>query len=174
MQKERYEILGQIVEAVSIVCSCDKVSKLIPEVRSNIVMCTSDPKTPEDVAGVPGRLTVVKGRVVAPAYPDWAASINTSSVLIMIHSIDPQIRAVMEIRYSPALIEALSKHGYVLYEIPDSNSWESTIKKGLSKENKDYPIFHSKGDWAREGAVVVCEKDAVSVANKIIKIAQLL
>ncbi len=146
------------MEAVSAVCECQKVSKLIPEVRSNIVMCIKDPKTPKDVAGVPGRLTVVNGRVIAPAYPAWAASVNTSMVLIWINKIDPQIRAVMEIRFSPALIELLNKNGFVLYEIPDSNSWESTIKTGLEAKNKDYPIFYSKGDWAREGAVLYVKK----------------
>lgn len=174
MDNERHEVLGQIVEATGIVCDCLKVSKLIPEVRSNIVMCINNPKTPQDVAGIPGRLTVVNGRVTACAYPSWAASVNTSMVLIWINKFSPDIRAVMEIRYSGALIELLKTNGFILYEIPDSKSWESTIKNGLEANNEGLPIFYSKGDFAREGAVVVCEKDAVSVAKKVVKIAELI
>ncbi len=174
MNTERYEILGQIVEAAKMVCASEKVAPLIPEVRSNITMCTSDPKTPEDVAGIPGRITVINGRPAVYAYPDWAASVNTSYVLIMMHSLDKNVRSVMEIRYSPGPIEALSKAGYTLYEIPDSDSWESTMKKGLTAGHEEPPIFHSKGDWAREGAVIVSGPDAVTVAKKVLKIAELL
>ena len=80
----------------------------------------------------------------------------------------------MEVKYMPKLIEVLEKNGYTLYEIPDSNSWESTFEKGLTAGHEDFPIFHSKGDWAREGAVIVSGPDAVTVAKKVVEIANLL
>jgi predicted fused transcriptional regulator/phosphomethylpyrimidine kinase len=59
MNDDRYHVMGQMVEAVALLSSSLHTYTLLPEIRSNLVMATKDAKTPDDIAGIPGRLIAV-------------------------------------------------------------------------------------------------------------------
>ena len=51
--------LQDIRKALKILESSPEFASLIPEVRSNLVMSKLSPRGIEDVAGIPGRITVI-------------------------------------------------------------------------------------------------------------------
>ncbi|MGB9804435.1 thiamine-phosphate synthase family protein, partial [Desulfofundulus sp.] len=106
---DAYYVLGQIVEAVNMLAKAEKVYRLLPEIRSNLVMAKEGAQNPDDIAGIPGRLTEVFGRITAPAYPAWGASRYTARILLAVLQLDPSRRAAMEIRYSEELVELIKR-----------------------------------------------------------------
>ena len=69
-----YMIIEKLERAVKILEESPEFAHLIPEVRSNIVMARENAQGIEDVAGIPGRITAVKGIPLAVSRPDFGAS----------------------------------------------------------------------------------------------------
>ena len=65
------ELFGKMILAIEKLENCREFSRLIPEVRSNLVYSKPNPKGPEDVLGVEGRITVVNGKPYAVGRPKF-------------------------------------------------------------------------------------------------------
>jgi predicted fused transcriptional regulator/phosphomethylpyrimidine kinase len=172
MENDRYYVMGQMVEGVALLTASQKAYTLLPEIRSNLVMAAKDAKTPEDIAGIPGRLTAVFGRITAPAYPAWGASKYTALILLEVRKIKPEIRAAMEIRYDPKLVALIQSHGISIahLEIREGDTGESILKRCMH-EGTLPDLFYTEGGFAREGAIIVTGIDAMEVVKLVIEIA---
>ena len=173
--KEKYYVLGQLVEAVRILSDSPKVHVLLPEIRSNPVMAMEHASEIEEVAGIPGRLTEVFGKITAAAYPAWGASKFTALILLTVMKLDPSRRASMEIRYSAETVDLMKKDGI---SISRMNIKENTPFKEMLKDSAgdgDFPTaLYTEGGFAREGAIIITGGDAVEVAQTIVHIADLV
>ena len=172
MDNDRYYVMGQMVEAVALLTASPNTHTLLPEIRSNLVMATRDAITPEDIAGIPGRLTAVFGRITAPAYPTWGASKYTALILLDVRKIKPEIRAAMEIKYDPKLVDRIQSHGISIahLEIREGDTLDSILKRCMH-EGILPDLFYTEGGFAREGAIIITGIDAVAVAKLVVQIA---
>ena len=172
MDNDRYYVMGQMVEAVALLTASPNTHTLLPEIRSNLVMATRDAITPEDIAGIPGRLTAVFGRITAPAYPAWGASKYTALILLDVRKIKPEIRAAMEIKYDSKLVELIQSHGISIahLEIREGDTLDSILKRCMH-EGILPDLFYTEGGFAREGAIIITGIDAVAVAKLVVQIA---
>lgn len=173
---DNYYVLGQLVEAVNMFTRSDKVYKLLPEIRSNLVMAKERAQKIEDIAGIPGRLTEVFGRITAPAYPAWGASRYTARILMAVMQLDPSRRAAMEIKYSQELVDLVKKKGIDIehLDIEQGKTLLDILKGTLKKDGKLPTAFFTEGEFAREGAIIITGQNAVEVAKLVIRIAELL
>jgi thiamine-phosphate diphosphorylase len=172
MDNDRYYVMGQMVEAVALLTASQNAHNLLPEIRSNLVMATKDARTPEDIAGIPGRLTAVFGRITAPAYPAWGASKYTALILLEVRKIRPEIRAAMEIKYDPKLVHLMQSHNISIarLDIREGDTLDAILNKCMH-EGLLPDLFYSEGGFAREGAIIITGIDAVSVAKLVVQIA---
>jgi len=173
--RDRYYVLGQLVEAVHLLVNAPKVSLLLPEIRSNLVMALDGAQGIEEIAGIPGRLTHVFGKITAPAYPAWGASFYTAAILLEILKIDTSRRAAMEIKYTPAIVAIMRKNDISIehLEIEENLSLEIILKECL--RNGVLPqALYTEGGFAREGAIILSGNNAVEVAGTAVHIAELL
>jgi len=172
MDNDRYYVMGQMVEAVALLTASPNTHSLLPEIRSNLVMATRDAITPEDLAGIPGRLTAVFGRITAPAYPAWGASKYTALILLDVRKIKSEIRAAMEIKYDPKLVDLIQSHGISIahLEIREGDTLDSILKRCMH-EGILPDLFYTEGGFAREGAIIITGIDAVAVAKLVVQIA---
>ena len=172
MENDRYYVMGQMVEAVALLTASPKVHTLLPEIRSNLVMATKEASKPEDIAGIPGRLTAVFGRITAPAYPAWGASKYTALILLEVRKSRPEILAAMEIKYDPKLVHLIQSHGISIahLEIRAGDTLDTILKKCMH-EGVLPNVFYTEGGFAREGAIIITSIDAVEVAKLVVKIA---
>ncbi|HZK84993.1 MAG TPA: thiamine-phosphate synthase family protein [Desulfosporosinus sp.] len=171
---DHYYVLGQLVHAVEMLVDSNLVYTILPEIRSNLVMARISAESIQQVAGIPGRLTEVFGRITAPAYPAWGASKNTSRILLSIMKHNPKVRAVMEIKYSAQIIDLLKENNILCAELIINGDNLGDLIKGTINDGVIPSIFYIQGGLAREGATIVTGKDAVTVAETVIKIADLL
>lgn len=166
---ERMEILNELVRALSILSMYPRFDRLIPEVRTNIVMCVNDPKDSSDVAAFPGRITVMKGRAAAVAKPEFNASRHMSMILLSARTINPELRAVSCIRYDKVVNLAIQQAGlqYVTMDRTKYNDIESFIKSLHHLED----CLIDPGSSGIEPVVYIFGKNAINVVEKILRIA---
>lgn len=172
MKNDRYRVMGQMVEAVALLSSSENMHKLLPEIRSNLVMAVPDAQTTDDVAGIPGRLTAVSGRIMAPAYPSWGASKYTALSLLMIRKLKPEVHSAMEIRYAQEIVKRIEKLGMNIarLDIREENVPDDPFRRTM--DNGILPgLFYTEGGYSREGVVIITGIDAVEVARTAVKIA---
>ncbi len=172
--RDHYYVLGQMVEAVHILADSSSVHRLLPEIRSNLVMALDGARNIQEVAGIPGRLTHVFGKITAPAYPAWGASLYTATILLEIMKLDSSRRAAMEIKYSDERVLLIRDSGISICHLKiDEKSSLQEMLNNCMVEGSLPDAFYTVGGFAREGAIIITGGDAVEVAERIVQIADL-
>jgi predicted fused transcriptional regulator/phosphomethylpyrimidine kinase len=181
-EEDRYYTLGNVLEGLALLEGADAFASLIPEVRSNLVMSLARGEGPEDVVGIPGRITNVFGRPRAAARPAFGGSHYTARILLAVRHEIGNLRAALEIRYSPELVAVIERMGVetksleaVLSEATDFEARMTGLcrvfKEVYSKDDK-LSVAFTEGGHAREGAIILLGESAVDVARKAIAIAE--
>lgn len=140
--------------------------------------------TIEDVAGVPGRITTVKGRVKAFMKPDWGASSHMARLVLEVMKYDHYRRSAMNLRYHPELILICQKLGlkvsfYDRKEEPDdlrkieggTMAWG--VQQAIERTGEIPDVIYHTGDWGKEPIIALIGCDAVDVARMAVCIARL-
>ncbi len=177
-------IINKLEMAVKKLEMSPEFARIIPEVRSNMVMARENAQTVEDVAGIPGRITIVKGLPKAVAQPDYAASSHMARLVLTMMKYDPEKRSALNIKYHPYLVDICEKLGLVVasYDrnqepVEVEKSEGSTIPWGVKvavENQKTIPdvIYHT-GGWGKEPMIVLMGTDPVEVAEMAICLAKL-
>lgn len=103
--RQRFEILQGISAAVDIL-KANQVGALIPEVQSNIGVGLPGAQGMNDVAAIPGRIVRLEEGVVTVAAPQFGASQHVAKIVLTAMSFDPQVRAVMNIKFTDTILKA--------------------------------------------------------------------
>ena len=97
------EIYGKMLVALEKIEQCKELAAIIPEVRTNLVYAKPDLETPEDVAAIDGRITVINGMPVAAGRPRFGASSYMARFIIELNKYDSSIRAGVNFANDPKL-----------------------------------------------------------------------
>ncbi len=154
----------EVQQVVSTLESKSRATKLIPEVRTNVSILALGGTTLEQVAGVDGRITIIGGQVKAAGPIRLACSNHTARLLLACRAVDPQVRAVMNLKYSPANVASCEQAGLQCVEIkrnrepaPQKNSELGTMEWIPSQINADSPEFpdvvYDTGDFGKEAMI---------------------
>jgi len=147
------------------------VTALVPAVGSNLVECLPEPRDIEDVAGVPGRLFDVKGRLAVPAEPEFGASEHVASVLLAARSGGSDARAAMNLRYDAVVLDRLRESGHVTAEFDaEYENLEAAIDRALAETPEADVLYHT-GAYGIEPIAYVLGADAESVARLVRELA---
>jgi len=187
--KEKEVVLKKLKEAVGLLEKCKEFSKLMPEVRVNLVYALPNAKTRMDVAAVDGRITIVKGYPKACGNVMFGASDHMARMLIEMRKYDNSIRAGINFKYSPKIKEKVKrfceendlsfggidrrKEPEEIIEI-DQQSMPWKIEYLLDNYGKIPTIFYESEGWGKEPLFVIVGKDPLEVVNLLIKIAKLV
>ncbi len=180
-------VLGNLVRAVQMLQNCPEFSLLMPEVRVNLVYALPGAKTPDEVAAVDGRITVVRGLPHASGMPQWGASDHMARRLIEVRKYDPTINAGINFKCNATVIEVVqeycSKQGILFGWIdrakepaevaePDRSSMPWKVKQLVSNSGGIPRLFYEGEGWGKEPLFVALGTDAVEVASTAIEIAR--
>ena len=84
-------------------------AQLIPEVGSNFVACLPKASQLSQVAGLTGRIIIVKGQPEAVGEVDYGWAPFMGQVILKAYSVNNQIRSAISLRYSATIVEAARK-----------------------------------------------------------------
>lgn len=184
--KEAYSILGNIVTALHLLEECAEFSSLIPEVRTNIAYALKNANGPQDVAAIPGRISVVKGLPRAMGLPDWGASDHLARRIIESRRYDKSVNAMINFKFDNRLVGMIhdycSERGLLFGWIDRSQEPEELQERDeasmpwkveqLFIKYKAIPrIYYEGPGWGKEPLFLINGGDAVEVVRMAIEIA---
>lgn len=109
MANQKVKALTQLEEIYQYFSSIKAFSKVIPEVRTNISVAIPKPSSKDDIAAIEGRITVIGGFPKACGGFKFGVSDHTARILLTSKDYDPSINIVMNIKYSPTMVDKLQQ-----------------------------------------------------------------
>lgn len=175
---ERFEALDDIRRALEILESCEKISLLIPEVGSNVARAIENARTREDVVGVRGRIRRdSRGRLLHFGF--WFGEADhTARLVLAARSLDPRIRAVMNIRFDELIVDLCRMLGLRVVEIdrsrepPEGSTMDWAVREAFSILGEVPDVIYDRGAPGKEPMVRILGRSAVEVAKRVCEIAE--
>jgi hydroxymethylpyrimidine/phosphomethylpyrimidine kinase len=177
---DRGVILRDLQEALSQLSNAPQFSQMIPQVRANLVACGTDARTHMDVAGVPGRITLVNGRVVALTAPQFGASVHTASLLLWARTNWPSIQACLGISGTEEIVAVVEDSGFKLISLSMPASDPAAISEaaqkfaGSLKKTLQFVAIHVPGGIGVEPILYIFGPNAIGLANESIDLSMKL
>ncbi len=183
---ERYRVLTRVSQAIEVLKSSEEtVARLVPEVQMNIAMALPYPyaRTPLDVAAVPGRIGVFRGKLVIPASPEFGASRHLARAILTVMEYDPHVRAAANIAYNREVERALRSLGIKTSFFDRSKEPREVreregattpwgIREAIRNLGGEIPeAVIDYGGHGKEPLVILLGPDPVAVARRIVEIA---
>jgi len=173
-------ILGDLRDAVSILESTPEFVDLVPEVYSNIVMALKDAKGVADVAGIPGRLVKIRGKVNAFMDPEFGVSDHLAKLLLVVMKISPKIRSVINLTYNDAVLDTIRKLGLrydMLERDPTYRDKEDRLAQFAEAAVKNsegwLDVVIDAGGFGIEPNAYIFDESATKLADRIVRIAKI-
>jgi len=176
MDAERYRVMKDVQDAVSMLEKCEGFPALIPEVGTNIGMALSGATGTDDVAAVRGRIVRVDG-AKAVGNVEFGASRHVAKVILAAMRFDGNMRSAMNIRYSPDILSACKKLGFSIasFDRRDEPEDVSTMEWGTGHAIEGFgavpDVVYDLGSVGKEAMVRLLGRTATEVAKKAVDIA---
>jgi hydroxymethylpyrimidine kinase/phosphomethylpyrimidine kinase len=181
VEKERKRVIEVLGQAIAQLKGEAHIGGLIPEVSSNIGYALPFAQAQGDVAAFPGRIVRVLGTIATINPPAFGASQHIAAIILTVMEHNPSYRSAMNIRYSPAILQAcreggLRIHGFDRGEEPqevfeeEGRSLAWGMQKVLARAGEVPDVIYDEGGWGKEAMIRVLGKDPAEVAQKVIAI----
>ncbi len=174
----RSDVLHETQMALEVVESSSDFSRIVPQVRANLVVCGEDASSPEDVAGVPGRITVISGRARALLPPGFGTSQHTATILLWAKNIDSEVRACFCISGEDCVLRAAKGLGLPVIELEKSTLEVDAIAFAVDDKLSSHFSFtdrwgiHVPGGMGIEPILYLFDGSAVSLAETCVAISK--
>ncbi|WP_297065626.1 bifunctional hydroxymethylpyrimidine kinase/phosphomethylpyrimidine kinase [Thermococcus sp.] len=152
----------------------ERINPLIPEVGTNFALAT----TFNEVFAVKGRI-VRYGNTIKPVGPvELGASDHLKRALLKMREFYPEVRAVLNLRYSEELVEKAKRLGLVVSfydrgEEPEEvkraekGTMEWGIESAVKRAGKRPDLIYHLGDWGKEPMVLIFGRNAREVVKRV-------
>jgi hydroxymethylpyrimidine/phosphomethylpyrimidine kinase len=184
-EAERFMVLRNVAEAVSLLESHPEVARLVPEVQMNLGMALPYAQGHRDVAAIRGRIVKMDGGVRASGCPEFGVSRHVARTIVTAMRFDPERRAGMNIRYSEETVKICRELGLSIsfydrreepQEVKEQEGMTTIwgIEQAVKRLGELPDIIYHLGDIGKEPMIIILGKTAVEVAKRAIKIAQMI
>jgi len=165
--RERKQVLASVRRGLRTLTNASGFAGLIPNVGANVAECLPSAESVDDVAAVPGRLVDVKGRAMVPGEPEYGVSEHVASVLLAARAAGSDARGVVNLRYEPALVEALdASHPTVAFDAEGDTT--AAVRAALEADVPEPPlVLYQTGAVGIEPIVYVLATDAGAAATVV-------
>jgi len=180
---ERINVINNIRVAISKLSESKEFLKVIPEVRPNLVMAIGNAKSGEEVAGIPGRIIVVREHLKTLSEPEFGASVHLANVILTAMEKNREVRAAINIAFNDKVEQAMVSLDMKVYRFSRANlpsdvvernpvSW--AVRRASYELGKIPDALVDEGGYGVEPATYLFGSSSVEVAEKAIKIAKTL
>jgi predicted fused transcriptional regulator/phosphomethylpyrimidine kinase/predicted transcriptional regulator len=166
----RERVRSSVRRGLRVLESSPGFAALVPYVGSNLVECPPDATDIGDVVGVPGRIVDVEGSIEIPDTPAFGVSEHAAGVLLTARQAGSDACAVLNIRYDPALVEALEAAGETTVEFDAAADYDEAIPAALEGA-PDATVLYQTGAHGVEPITYILAADAEAAAQTAIALA---
>lgn len=161
--------LADVRAAVRVLEASDALAAFIPKVGANVALALPGAREPSGVASVPGGLFVMKGRVKAPAPPEFGVSRHMAEVALAAARGDATRRAAMNVATDGRLLAAARAAGLVVREIPPAvERSPASLDPGAAR---GADVLSHAGDFGVEPQTYLLAATALAVAERATTLA---
>jgi hydroxymethylpyrimidine/phosphomethylpyrimidine kinase len=158
-----------------------RIGDLIPEVQSNLGVGLEGAEVWDDVIAVPGRIIRLDDDAVTVAPPRFGASRHVANIVLTVMRHNPTLRAVMNIRYTPEILQACRSLRFKIGSFDRSEEPQRVKRKeGSSLEwGTDHAILrygsvpdiiYDLGGMGKEEMVRVMAPDVETLVERVMAI----
>jgi hydroxymethylpyrimidine kinase/phosphomethylpyrimidine kinase len=180
-QSSLYKAIESVRRAVELLEQFDNAGRLSPESMINIAEAIPNAQDIMDIVGIPGRIAKVGNRLKATSCPSPGGSRHVANAVLTLSSINPSIRAAMNIAYSETLIELAQKIGlsissYDRREEPEDIKKKEGmtiiwgVRRAYESVGRITDLIYHKGDWGKEPMILITGRNAEEVVEKFSKL----
>ncbi|MHA1136601.1 MAG: thiamine-phosphate synthase family protein [Candidatus Thorarchaeota archaeon] len=177
---KRAFIIGDVLDALRILEASESFVDLVPQIRANVVSCDDTAESVKDVAGVPGRITVIDGRARALVNPQFGASSHTSELLLNAKELWPGVRSCLYVSGRESVVAAAKKIGFRVVKLTESESTSNKIIAALKSLQKIpgprtmHPAIHAPGGFGVEPILYLFGPTAKQLSVRCVKLGESL
>ncbi|MFB6298925.1 MAG: thiamine-phosphate synthase family protein [Halobacteriales archaeon] len=161
------QVLASVRRGIRVLENTRGFASLIPNTGANLVECLPEAETIEDVAGIPGHIFDVKGRPSVPADPEFGASEHVASVLLAARRHGSDARAVVNIRYMPAIVETLEAMGLETATFDAEFEDVDVVIETALTETSEAEVLYQTGGFGIEPIVYILAPSAETAAERV-------
>ena len=181
---ERWRALEDLGKALAILKRAEEtVYRHVPEVGMNIVMSLPHPyaRGVGDVAGVPGRIHAVNGKLLYRP-PEFGASSHMARLVLEAQRLNRGIRAALNAAYSPELVDALKSMGLLVVRVDrevepedvrrvEGRSLPWLLREAVKKAGRVPDAIYDEGAKGKEAMVRLLGDSASKLAQLLVTAA---
>ena len=175
---ERAVVISDMVDALRTIEASESFVEIVPQVRTNLVTCNRNARSMEDVAGVPGRITIIDGRARALVSPQFGTSHHTAELLLDVKETWTRIRSCLCVSGREAVVKSAKKIGFKVVTLQDPESTATKIIKAL-KSAEDipgtrttYPAIHVPGGIGVEPILYLFGPNARELSVRCVNLSE--
>lgn len=187
-QESAEKVLGNLVLALGMLEGSREFARLIPEVRVNLAYALPGARTPAEVAGVDGRITVVRGFPAAAGLPRWGVSGHVARLILEARKYDAGLSAAINFKCDDEIIEVVQAYcagcGRLFGSVDrsaepaevariDGSSAPWKVKEVVARFGGVPRLFYEGPGWGKEPLFYALGSTATEVAAVAIEIARL-
>jgi len=176
---DRAQLLAKLEKAVSMIEEARYFVNVMPQVAVNIVESIKNAKTLEDVAGIPGRIVVIRDRPKAVSRPEFGGSKHLARVLLAAKKNAPNVNSAINLKFDEFVQEAVGSLGLRYSEtskkVVEGRNMEDLVIESISEEFEKDPfldVVFDRGGYGLEPITYVFAEDSIKVVEKALKIAR--
>jgi hydroxymethylpyrimidine/phosphomethylpyrimidine kinase len=178
--QNRFEAIQKLSAAVELLKG-NRIGRLIPEVQSNIGIGLPGAYEAGDVAAIPGRISRIGDDIFTVAAPRLGASQHVAKIVLTAMHFDPEIRAVMNIKFTDSILKACKKLKFKIASFDrarepksvkqmEGSSLEWGTHTAIKKCGFVPDIIYDLGGQGKEEMIRVLAKDIGELVEKVLKI----
>lgn len=177
-EKERYLVLKELKEAVSILEDSPDFSKLIPEAGCNIGMAIPGACSYRDIAAVEGRIVKHRKRAIPAGCVSFGASRHVARIILASLCYNPKIRAAINVKCSREVLAACEemKLGISFFDRAEEPESANTMDWGTAEAIKKYGnvpnVIYDKGGQGKEPMICLLGTGATEVAKLAVELVK--
>lgn len=165
----RSAVLRDMQDALRIIESSESFGLVMPQVRANLVACGSGARTTEDVAGVPGRITMINGKPRAPLPPQFGASRHTAQLLLHATAKWPTVRSCLCVSGREEVVCAAESVGFYVIRLDkptvDPEEMAAEIRSHRGRKDAGNPAVCTPGGIGVEPILYLFGKSATELSD---------
>ncbi len=131
----RAGLLNLMMSAIRILEESRHFAKIIPQVRTNLVVCEEDAKSTSDVLAIPGRITTVEGYARVLVSPRFGASRHTAELLLWAKTKWEHLRSCICIAGNQQTVRMAEKHGFDIIKLENPDTDVEDIIKSVTERD---------------------------------------
>jgi hydroxymethylpyrimidine/phosphomethylpyrimidine kinase len=187
-EQARLGLLDELAEAGRALAQLPRFAKLIPEVRSNLVLALPFAGAAQDIAAFSGRITCThRGEVILAGGPEFGASSHMARVLLAARKFNPKLSCALNIACNEQTLAALKRTGMTLagFDRADEPAdglgreggtmdWGTQAALEASSTPRNVDAVVDMGGMGKEPMIRILAADPTELLFKIRRILDLL